>query len=133
MLYTAVQLAEMKKTVLLAIATENKPVKKYKVNELLASWNTEHGTEIRLNILPIAHPRLNPIEMIWAWLKPSVAKDNKVFTMEAVKDLIEARQIVFHCIDDDMMDIDVETMFRSSVGDLMLWIVRLVSFEKLTL
>jgi len=42
-------------------------------------------------------------------------------------------QIVFHCIDDDMMDIDGETMFRSSVGDLMLLIVRLVSFEKLTL
>ena len=42
-------------------------------------------------------------------------------------------QIVFHCIDDNMIDIDVETMFRSSVGDLMLWIVRLVSFEKLTL
>ena len=42
-------------------------------------------------------------------------------------------QIIFHCIDDDMMDIDGETMFRSSVGDLMLWVVRLVSFEKLTL
>ena len=42
-------------------------------------------------------------------------------------------QIVFHCIDDDMMDIDGETMFRSSVRDLMLWVVRLVSFEKLTL
>ena len=42
-------------------------------------------------------------------------------------------QIVFHCIDDDMMNIDGETMFRSSVGDLMLWVVRLVSVEKLTL
>jgi hypothetical protein len=42
-------------------------------------------------------------------------------------------QIVFHCIDDDMMDIDGETMFRSSVVDLVLWVVRLVSFEKLTL
>jgi len=42
-------------------------------------------------------------------------------------------QIVLHCIDDNMMDIDGETMFRSSVGDLMLLIVRLVSFEKLTI
>ena len=42
-------------------------------------------------------------------------------------------QIVFHCIDDDMMNIDGETMFRSSVGGLVLWVVRLVSFEKLTL
>ena len=42
-------------------------------------------------------------------------------------------QIISHCIDDDLMDIDGETMFRSSVGDIMLWVVRLVSFEKLTL
>jgi hypothetical protein len=42
-------------------------------------------------------------------------------------------QIVFHCIDDDMMDIDGEILFRSSVGDLVLLVVRLVSFEKLTL
>ena len=42
-------------------------------------------------------------------------------------------QIVFHCIDDDMMNIDGETMFRSSVGDIMLRVVRLVSVEKLTL
>jgi hypothetical protein len=35
-------------------------------------------------------------------------------------------QIVFHCIDDDMKDIDGETMFRSSVGGLVLWDVRLV-------
>ena len=42
-------------------------------------------------------------------------------------------QIVFHCIDDDMMNIDGETMFRSSVGDLVLLVVRLVSVKKLTL
>ena len=29
-------------------------------------------------------------------------------------------QIIFHCIDDEMMNIDGETMFRSSVGDIML-------------
>ena len=41
-------------------------------------------------------------------------------------------QIVFHCIDDDMTDYDGETMFRSPVGGLVLWVVHLVSFEKLT-
>ena len=35
-------------------------------------------------------------------------------------------QIIFHCIDDEMMNIDGETMSRSSVRDLMLWIVCLV-------
>ena len=42
-------------------------------------------------------------------------------------------QIISHCIDDDMMAFDYESVFRSSVGCLMLWVVRLVSFEKLTL
>ena len=42
-------------------------------------------------------------------------------------------QIISHCIDDDMMTFDYETMFRCSVGDLVLLVVRLVSFEKLTL
>ena len=32
-------------------------------------------------------------------------------------------QIVFHCIDDDMMNIDGETMFRSSVGGIRYWIL----------
>ena len=41
-------------------------------------------------------------------------------------------QIIFHCIDDEMMDFDNETLFRSSVGCLMLWVVRLVSVKKLT-
>ena len=35
-------------------------------------------------------------------------------------------QIVFHCMNDDMMDIDDETMFGSSVGGLVLWVVCLV-------
>ena len=42
-------------------------------------------------------------------------------------------QIISHCIDDDMMTFDYETMFRSSVGDLVLLVVRLVSVKKLTL
>ena len=42
-------------------------------------------------------------------------------------------QIISHCIDDDMMAFDYESVFRSSVGCLMLWVVRLVSVKKLTL
>jgi hypothetical protein len=42
-------------------------------------------------------------------------------------------QIISLCIDDDMADYDYEIMFRSSVGGLLLWVVHLVSFEKLTL
>ena len=35
-------------------------------------------------------------------------------------------QVVFHCIDDEMMNIDGETMFRSSVGGIVFWILCLV-------
>jgi hypothetical protein len=42
-------------------------------------------------------------------------------------------QIIFHCIDDEMMDFDNETLFRSSVRDAVLWVVRLVSLDKMTL
>ena len=43
-------------------------------------------------------------------------------------------QIFSHCFDDDdMMSFDYESVFRSSVGCLMLWVVRLVSVKKLTL
>ena len=40
---------------------------------------------------------------------------------------------IIHCIDDDMRAFDCESVFRSSVGCLMLWVVRLVSVKKLTL
>ena len=30
-------------------------------------------------------------------------------------------QIIYHCIDDEMMNIDGETMFRSSVGGISWW------------
>ena len=42
-------------------------------------------------------------------------------------------QIISHCIDDDMMTFDYESVFRSSCVGLVLWAVCLVPFEKLTL
>ena len=42
-------------------------------------------------------------------------------------------ELISHCIDDDMMTFDYESVFRSSCVGLVLWAVRLVSFEKLTL
>ena len=38
-------------------------------------------------------------------------------------------QIISHCIDDDMMTFDYESVFRSSCVGLVLWAVRLVPFE----
>ena len=42
-------------------------------------------------------------------------------------------QIISHCIDHEIMDFGSETPFWSSVCDVMLWVVRLVSVMKLTL
>ena len=38
-------------------------------------------------------------------------------------------QIISHCIDDDMMTFDYESVFRSLCVGLVLWAVRLVPFE----
>ena len=38
-------------------------------------------------------------------------------------------QIISHCIDDDMMTFDYETVFRSPCVGLVLWAVCLVPFE----
>jgi len=42
-------------------------------------------------------------------------------------------QIIFHCIDHEIMDFGSETPFWSSVCDSVLLVVRLVSVKKLTL
>ena len=36
-------------------------------------------------LLPIAHPHLNPIELVWSWVKTVVGKRNNDFKMWTVK------------------------------------------------
>ena len=44
--------------------------------------------DIRILRLPIGHSELNPIEMIWAQIKGSVASKNVTFKMKDVKELV---------------------------------------------
>jgi len=89
--FTALQLAPMKKAALWALCTINKPAKKYLIHQWLQAWNDEHGTDIRLNTLPVAHPQLNPIEMVWSWIKTHVATNNHDYSMPGIRTLTEAR------------------------------------------
>lgn len=79
------------KDLLLQIAKKYKPAKKYKVFDVLQNWNNTKNTDIKINILPIAHPQLNPIELIWNWIKRYVAGENHDFNMETIRTLAKRR------------------------------------------
>ena len=90
-LYTQEALERLKKPDLWVICHDNKPVKKYKIHEWMKTWNGNHGTDIKVNILPIAHPQLNPIEMLWGWIKRDVAANNHDFSMVTIERLTRAK------------------------------------------
>ena len=81
----------MSKAFLLALAEKYKPQKKYKIFEWVKQWNGEKGTDIQVNVLPIAHPQLNPIEMVWCWLKSYVKSNNHDFSMPTIERLAKER------------------------------------------
>jgi len=70
---------------LLSLAAKNKPDKRYKLFEWVKAWNTNHNTDIKVNVLPIAHPQLNPIELIWHQIKQYVSDNNHEYTMEGIR------------------------------------------------
>ena len=58
----------LKKIELCALCSKHKPKLKYEIVEL--------GKKHKVNILflPVSHPELNPIEMVWSQLKDYVKK-----------------------------------------------------------
>jgi hypothetical protein len=40
-----------------------------RVNKIVDNWNEDHGTDIKILFLPVAHPHLNRIELIWSRIK----------------------------------------------------------------
>ena len=48
-----------------------------------------NGTDIRLLLLPVAHPVLNPIELMWGRIKRYVRDNNCNFTMSHIRELAE--------------------------------------------
>ena len=59
----------LRRVELAALCQKHKPESKYKIAELAA----RHGLKIML--LPVAHPELNTIELIWSQLKDYVKKN----------------------------------------------------------
>ena len=90
--YTAAALETMRKPSIFAIAHANPPQVRWLIFDWLAEWNTKHNTDIKLNALPVAHPTLNPIEMLWNWLKRHVATNNHDFSMTGIASLAQARK-----------------------------------------
>jgi hypothetical protein len=77
---------------LLSIAKDMAPPKVMRVTKTLNQWNIDHNTDIKILLLPIAHPQLNPIELVWSWVKTEVAKRNKDFKMKTLYDLTIQRK-----------------------------------------
>jgi len=82
----------MRKADVFVICQQNKPAKRYKIYDWVRIYNEEKGTDIKINILPIAHPRLNAIELMWNWLKSWVVCNNFDFTMSSIYDLTQERK-----------------------------------------
>ena len=89
--YSAEDLNAMSKATLKAMGITMKPKKMYLVFDWVADWNASKGTDIKINVLPAAHPTLNPIELVWCWLKGYVARNNHAYTMPAIRELALAR------------------------------------------
>ena len=87
-LYTEEELLPMSKPQLLFITAANKPQKKMLVFDWAKNYNLEHGTDIKINLLPIATPELNPIELIWSNMKKFVADSNHDGKMETIRQLM---------------------------------------------
>ena len=62
------------------------PPKKYLVQELADKFSSRQF-HIKIIFLPVAHPELNPIEMIWGTVKRAVSSANSNFKLSQVKEL----------------------------------------------
>ena len=60
----------LKRVELAAMCSKHKPKPIYKISEMAKKH------KIKILFLPVAHPELNPIEMIWAMLKEFLKKKN---------------------------------------------------------
>lgn len=89
--YTAAYLNTLRKSAIFAICAANKPPIRYQLFDWVDAWNASHGTDLRINLLPVAHPQLNPIELMWSWLKGYVARNNHDFDMAAIRTLTLTR------------------------------------------
>ena len=66
-----------------AEADKHRPAPRYQVQDLARRFN------VKILISPVAHPELNPIEMIWGTVKMALKRANVDFPMAALKALVD--------------------------------------------
>ena len=71
---------------LLQHAREIYPSPIYKIQKIANTFR-EGRFEIKILFLPVAHPELNPIEMLWSKVKRQVASKNMNFRLSTVEEL----------------------------------------------
>jgi hypothetical protein len=76
------------KTTLYALCRERDPKPKFEVLEWFKAFNSQNpGKDLKVLILPVATPQLNPIEPFRGQMKQHIRKYNTTFTMSGVKEL----------------------------------------------
>ncbi len=70
---------------LLAQARQIYPSPTYKIQKIANEFVTEEFN-IKILFLPVAHPELNPIEMVWSKMKRSIAGKNMTHRLSAVEE-----------------------------------------------
>jgi transposase len=74
------------------LACEMKPKPQYLFHEWCKSFNSAHGTDITVLLLPVAHPVLNPIELLWGQIKRYVRSHNHQFKMDRIEALVKEKR-----------------------------------------
>ena len=69
---------------LLAFAPSIYPSPQYNIQKITDNFNTK-SFQIKILFLPVAHPELNPIEMVWGFIERTVAAQNMTFKLYAVE------------------------------------------------
>jgi len=64
-------------------ADKYRPAPRYQVQDLARRFN------VKIPISPVAHPELNPIEMVWGTVNMALKRANVDFTMAALKSLVD--------------------------------------------
>jgi len=80
------------KQALLVLAHEMRPKPQYMIWKWTREFNEAHETDVVPLLLPVAHPTLNPIEMLWGQIKQFVAANNGRCNMELIAELTRAKQ-----------------------------------------
>ena len=66
------------------------PQPQYQIQAIADSFSTD-TFHIKILFLPVAHPELNPIEMVWSDIKRHVCRSNFSFRLEQLEEIARER------------------------------------------